>query len=199
MQDLVSLIRLLEQHAAAVQAFAALVTLGLTTILAIATVRYVKLTAESNRLAWEQLRLAQQQLGAAVEANEAPQRPFITVRQQPRPGEAAIFEAPQAEIAQFPEVQLINLGLGPALNLHYEFTQVDVEQGRPRIDLPGDVPRLAAGHVWETQLGRNSLVNRHFNFSVTYESLSHTRYETTMRIERGIILDSRFGQRPAAP
>jgi hypothetical protein len=142
----------------------------------------------------EQLSLAQRQLAAAVEANETPQRPFVTVRQQPRPSDDLIFDGPHAaQVAQFPEVHLINLGLGPALNLHYEFLQGDVGNDEPRINHPGDVPRLAAGHVWNTSLARTLLVTRNFQLSVRFESMSHTRYETTMRIERGVIVDSRFG------
>src|SRR2546426_7398577 len=80
-------VHFLDQHSLGVQAFAALITLLLTALLAWATWRYVGHTKRALRLAQGQLSLGQQQLGASIEQSEALQKPFITIKAAPRHGE----------------------------------------------------------------------------------------------------------------
>jgi hypothetical protein len=198
-EHLIWLVHLLDRHAGAAQAIAATLTFIASAVLVGITCWYVRLTSEANALTTEQLALARNQLAASIEANETPYTPYVTVRQQPRPGEDVIIDGPDAaQVAQFPEVQLINLGPGAAINVHYEFRQVDADDGIPGINHPENLPRLTAGHAWRTAVARGSLDNRNFIFSAAYESLSHRRYQTAMRLERGVILNHRYVKLPAA-
>src|SRR2546428_152985 len=119
-------VHFLDQHSLGVQAFAALITLLLTALLAWATWRYVGHTKRALRLAQGQLSLGQQQLGASIEQSEALQKPFITIKAAPRHGEEVIVERrAAAAVAQAPTVILLNLGSGPALAVSYQFQHVD--------------------------------------------------------------------------
>jgi len=153
----------LNYFAPAIQALAALVIVLLTGVLVYLTRRY-------------------------VEVSEALQKPSVMIRSEPLAYQNAVLQAPHvAQVAQLPEVRLINVGTGPALNLLYSFRHVNAQPGAPVMQPNGFVPYLTAGQEWPTQLARNSLPNRTFQFSAKYESLSGKKYETKFLIEDEII------------
>jgi hypothetical protein len=176
----------LNTFAPAILAMAAVITLLLTALLAWATWRYAGHTEQA-------LQTGREQLKAAVEQSEALQKPCVTIRSSPRQYEEAVLNAPfVAEILTL-NVELLNIGTGPALDLFYDLQQVDVEEGQIAINPKGFVPHLRSGESWATQLQRTSLTNRNLEFSARYESLSGSKYETRMRIESAIIVSSTFG------
>lgn len=137
--------------------------------------------------------MGQKQLGAAIEQSEALQKPFVTIKSAPRHAEQAIVERRAAAVAQAPTVVLLNLGPGPALNVSYQFEQVDVpDKGHP-LRHPESIPYVESRQEWTTRLPLTSLSNRTVEFSASYESLSGTKYETQMHIEDGVIVSFKFG------
>ncbi len=187
-------IHFLDQHSLGVQAFAALITLLLTALLAWATWRYVGHTKRALRLAQGQLSLGQQQLGASIEQSEALQKPFITIKAAPRHGEEVIVERrAAAAVAQAPTVILLNLGSGPALAVSYQFEQIDAPHKAEALKHPESIPYVESRQEWTTRLPLTSLSNRTVEFRANYESLSGAKYETQMRIESGVIMSFKFG------
>ena len=187
-------IRFLDQHALGIQAFATLITLMLTAVLTWATWRYAGHTKKALRLAQGQLKVGQQQVGASIEQSEALQKPFITIKAAPRHAEEVIVERRAAVVAQTPTVVLLNLGSGPALNVSYQFEEVDERKG---LKHPESVPYVEPRQEWTTRLSLASLSNRKVEFRANYESLSGTTYETKMRVESGVIVSFSFGPSPA--
>jgi hypothetical protein len=198
LQVVEAIIGFLDRHALGVQALAALITLLLTAILAWATWRYAGHTKRALRLSQGQLSLGQQQLAAAIEQSEALQKPSITIKAAPRHAEELIVERRAAAVAQTPTVVLLNLGSGPALNVSYQFDEVNPSDKAHALKHPESVPYVEPRQEWATRLSLSSLSNRTLEFRANYESLSGTEYETRMRIESGVIVSSSFG-RSSAP
>lgn len=149
--------------APAVQALMAIVIVLLTTAIACATLRYVKVS-------------------------EALQKPCVTIKSEPRDHLEAVLLAPfVAQAKQAPTVEILNIGIGPALNVQYGFLQVDAPEGAPAMHPTGFVNHLQAGQQWATHLARTSLSNRIFEFNASYESLSRKKYKTKLRVENAII------------
>jgi len=154
---------MLNHFAPAIQAVSAAVVAILTVALLVATWRY-------------------------IETSEALQKPFVTVRQEPRdPIEAALASPNVAQVAQHPQVRVLNVGTGPALQVRYRFLQIDAPPGGPVMRPEGFVDYLPPGQGWETQVARGSLVNRRFRFEVKCKSLSGKGYRTEMDIENGVV------------
>ena len=158
----------LNYFAPAIQALAASVIVLLTLAIAYATWRYVKVS-------------------------EALQKPCVTVKSEPR-GNQAVLDSPYVTQAaqQAGDVVILNVGTGPALDLHYIFRQTNVPQGGVAMHLPGFVNYLQAGQESQVPLARTSLANRDFDFEASCTSLSGKKYETKMRIENGIIKSFSF-------
>lgn len=192
-ETLEAIIHFLDQHALGVQALAALITLLLTAILAWATWRYAGHTKKALRLAQGQLALGRQELRAATEQSEALQKPFVTIKSAPRHAQENIVERRAAAVAEAPTVVLLNLGSGPALNVSYQFEQVEASDKVHPLKHPESVPYVQPHQEWTTRLPLTSLANRTVEIRANYESLSGTKYETQMRIESGVIASFSFG------
>ncbi len=128
-----------------------------------------------------------------VEVSEALQKPCVTVKSEPRDHQEAIMEAPfVAQVKQAPNVEILNIVTGPALNVQYGFVQVDAPEKGPVMHPTGFVNHLQAGQQWATQLARSSVSTRNFEFYASYESLSRKKYKTKIRIESAIIKSFEF-------
>jgi hypothetical protein len=157
-------VRCFNYFAPAIQALAAIAIVGLTAVIVYLTSRYVAVS-------------------------EALQKPKVMVRLEPRDWNDAVLLAPNvAQVSQLPVVTLINVGTGPALNLLYSFRHADAPPGGPTTSDSGFVPYLKMGGEWGTQLSRNLLPNRIFEYSAEYESLSGKRYLTRFKIENSILV-----------
>lgn len=133
---------------------------------------------------------------ASVEQSEALQKPCVTINFSPRLGEDAILEAPRVAEVMTPDVELLNIGSGPALNVSYEIKQVDVPAGGVQLRPTGFISHLRhGGESWRTPTGRNTLQGRNFEFLAEYESLSGSAYETKIRVENRILVSFHFGKR----
>lgn len=99
-----------------VQAGAAVVIGLLTFALVLVNIRYVRLT---RRIA-----------AASVEQSEALQKPCITIRVGPLDYIDAHLNSPNVAAVTSREVEILNIGSGPAIRLEYEFRHVDVSEGR---------------------------------------------------------------------
>jgi hypothetical protein len=156
--------------APAIQALAAVGIAILTFVLVYATVRY-------------------------VEVSEALQKPCVTLLAEPRGDERAIMDAPcVTQVSQKPNVEMLNVGTGPALYLRYGLRQVNSTAGGLVMHPTGFVNYLKAGQQWQSQLARSLLSNRNFDFQATYTSLSGRKYKTEVHIEDGVIKSFNFGR-----
>jgi hypothetical protein len=150
------------------------------------------LTATLIAIIWY-TRVTQQIARASVEQSEALQKPCVVIESSARTSDQAVLEAPLvSEVAQTPNVQLRNIGGGPAVKLNYELRQVQVPQGVVAVTPTGFVPYLEAGKSWTTVTARGMLTTRIFEFSANYESLSGSKYQTSVRLENGLVSSSVF-------
>jgi hypothetical protein len=159
----------LNHFAPAIQAVAAIVIVLLTLVLVRLTGRY-------------------------VQVSEALQKPCVTVKSEARLGDEVILDQPfTAQVAQTAgNVVLLNVGPGPALNLHFDFRQTNAQPGNPVTHLTGFIDYLQPGEQRQVHVARTSLPNRDFDFAATYNGLSTKKYQTTIRIEDGVIKSFTF-------
>jgi hypothetical protein len=128
-----------------------------------------------------------------IEVSEALQKPCITVASEPRDPMRAVMAAPfVAQVKQAPNVEILNVGTGPALDVNYRLLQIGPPEGSNALNVPGFVNHLQSGQAWATHLARNSLTGRIFQFIATYQGLSGKKYETSIRVEDEIIKSFKF-------
>jgi hypothetical protein len=154
----------LNHFAPAIQALTAFFILCLTLVLVFLTNRY-------------------------VQVSEALQKPCIALASGPLGGDGAVLETPfVTEVSQQEgRVVIRNVGTGPAINLRFGFRHTNAEPGAPVIHITEFVDYVQPGQQWRTQVARQSLSTRHFDFEADYESLSGKKHKTKIFIEDGRI------------
>jgi hypothetical protein len=158
----------------------------------ISVLTFLVLTATLIAVIWY-TRETQKIARASIEQSEALQKPCVVIESSPRDSDEAVLEAPLvSQVAQTPNVQLRNIGSGPAVKLNYELRQVEVPQGGVAVTPTGFVPYLEADESWTTVTPRGMLTTRIFEFSAKYESLSGSTYQTRVRLDNGLIASSTF-------
>jgi hypothetical protein len=126
---------------------------------------------------------------------EAMHAPCITFHATPRNAVEAVLEmdaARGAMILDFDDGDAMfkNIGNGPAVNISYALLPLDAGRAVPA----GYVSFLPNGARCTVPISRNTLVGRHYNCVIKYESLSQTRYETRLTI-RSLVLTPPFNWR----
>ena len=125
---------------------------------------------------------------------EAMHAPCITFHATPRDAADAILEMGDvrgAMILDFigGDAVLINIGNGPAVNISYTLTPLDFDQ---LAALTGYVSFVPRGVKCSVPISRNTLVARHYDCVIQYESLSQTPYASKLTI-RNLVLTPPFG------
>ena len=126
---------------------------------------------------------------------EAFHKPCITVATTPRESAAALLDMDDAvgtlEIPSGGDVELENIGSGPAFNLRYQLKDLD-SSGQLSSSY---VPFISTGGRSKIPIPTTTLRLQKHYLLVWYESLSGKRYETNVAIDNGTLTDFRFFSR----
>lgn len=121
-------------------------------------------------------------------AAEAMQAPCVTVRVKPHDPEDAIpGPATASQPTHAGTVILANVGVGPALDLHFNFQLGDLSERGDGKSNTKFCPFLRAGGSLETTVEKELLQSKDFRFNATYESLSRKRYLTVISIKDRVV------------
>ena len=135
---------------------------------------------------------AQEQIVVSREQLEALQKPCITLVTMPRAFDAALLDMNDAvgtmDIPFGGNVELRNIGSGPAFNVRYQLKQIESS------DSPAAcyIPYIPTGEKASIPVPTSSIRLHQHELLILYESLSGTRYETNIRIHNGTLTDARF-------
>lgn len=126
---------------------------------------------------------------------EASHKPCITVAATRRESAAALLDMDDAvgtlEIPSDGDVELENIGSGPAFNLRYQLKEHD-SSGQLSSSY---VPFISTGERSKIPIPTAQLQLQKHDLLVSYESLSGKRYETNVAIDNGTLTDFRFFSR----
>ena len=126
---------------------------------------------------------------------EALHKPCITVAATPRDSAAALLDMDDAvgtlEIPNEGNVELKNIGSGPAFNLRYQLKDFE-SSGQLSSSY---VPFISPGGRSKIPILTTTLRLQKHYLLVWYESLSGKRYETNVAIDNGTLTDFRFFSR----
>jgi hypothetical protein len=152
-------------------------------------------TLETRRIR----RTSQKQFGLSQEQVEATLRPCIALSTTARTPEEAILAMDDTDstvIVRCPEglVQIENIGVGPAINIRYEFSPTNPEGNLAHPT--GYVAGISTNGTFLIPVARALIVGHDFNCSFDYESVGHRKYRTKVTLKNLIITDMRF-ERPA--
>ena|ERR1700723_874952 len=119
---------------------------------------------------------------------EALRTPCVTFFATPRDGADAVLEmdgARGAMVLDFIEgdAVFINIGNGPALNIEYSLIPLDGSRAQP----VGYVSSIPPGVRASAPISRGAIRGHRYQCAVQYDSLSHTRYETTLVIHNLVL------------
>jgi hypothetical protein len=144
-----------------------------------------------------QLKVSQKQVEASQEQAEAMQKPCLMLSATSRPGEDAILNMGGAVggmmlLCPGGDVQLENVGSGPAVNVRYNLTPTDPASTivRPNGYLVGMLP----GEKFLTPIAREILRHNEWEVVFTYESLSGGKYRTKSIVNDLVLTDIKFGR-----
>lgn len=133
--------------------------------------------------------------GESRNQTEASKAPALSISTAPRDPNDAILETGGAVGTRIVAsaggmVQLENVGIGPAINIRYEFVPLapDVKHQGPSNYLPG----LSPGKGLPIPITTTHLSGRDWKCVITYESLSAKRYQTTVDIRNLVVVDVKF-------
>lgn len=144
---------------------------------------------------WRIRRTSQKQVGLSQDQVEASLRPCISFSTTQRDGEEAVLGMDGTDstvVVLCPEgdVQIENIGVGPAINIRYEFRSMHLEitQAHPT----GYVAGISKDGTFRIPVARALLAGHEFECCFDYESVSHRKYRTKVVIRNLIIIDMRF-------
>jgi hypothetical protein len=129
---------------------------------------------------------------ASVEQIETLQKPCVTFSMTLRDAGDAVLDMDGAvgtTIILCPEgqVQLVNTGYGPAMNIRYQFTPLNPESTRARPK--GYAMGLRQGGHFQPPVPRNIMQGNDWNCVIEYESMAGRKYRTVM-VARDLVLTS---------
>jgi len=127
---------------------------------------------------------------ASVEQGEALQEPSVVSEAFQKP--CVVIES--SEVVQTPNVQLRNIGNGPAIRLKYKLRQVELPEGCEGMTPSAFISYLQAKRSWITDTASDMLSGQIFEFSAEYESLSGSKYQTKVRVDDGRVASFIFNQ-----
>lgn len=89
-------------------------------------------------------------------------------------------------------VTLVNIGKGPALNVHYELQRLDAQEGKDSAASEDYLQVIATEGKQHTHISNSTLRSHRFRLVAKYEGLSRNRYETRMTIEGTVLTSIKF-------
>ena len=96
-------------------------------------------------------------------------------------------------IVRCPEgmVQIENIGLGPAINIRYEFRLLQPHEGA-QAHPTGYVAGIQKYGAFIIPVARTLIVGHNYECSLEYESVSHRRYRTKAILNNLVVTNLRF-------
>jgi hypothetical protein len=151
---------------------------------------------EHRREVTAQLAVSQKQVELSQEQVEATLRPCVSLSMAPREMEAAVLavnETDSTVIVRCPGglIQIENMGVGPAVNIRYEFSTVQPHESSYSHPT-GYVAGLAKEGVFLIPVSRTLLAGHDFESLIEYESVSHRKYRTRVTLNDLVITNMRF-------
>ena len=137
---------------------------------------------------------------ASQEQVEGLQKPCLTLATETRDYDDAILEMDEAVggmivAARHGNVALLNMGNGPAINVHYSFDPVNRRQGANVARPHGYLQNIPPGGEFLMPLARDVLRNLEYESVITYDSLSGRRYESRIAIKNLVLTVFYFKRR----
>jgi hypothetical protein len=147
----------------------------------------------------QQDEISQKQVKASQEQAEAMQKPCLMLSTTARPGEDAILGMGGALggmmlLCPGRDVQLQNVGSGPAINIRYSATPTNPTDSIARPN--GYLVGMRPGEAFAIPLSCEILRGHQWDVAFTYESLSGGRYQTKSIVDDLILTNIQFGRMP---
>jgi hypothetical protein len=151
---------------------------------------------------WRIRRTSQKQIALSQDQVEGTLRPCISLSTAPREFEAAILamdETDSTVIVRCPEgvVQIENIGVGPAINIRYEFRPLQPHEST-HANPKGYVAGIPKDGTSRIPVARALIVGHNYECQFEYESVSHRRYRTKVTLNNLVITNMRFEVLPEA-
>lgn len=143
-----------------------------------------------------QMAVSQKQVELSQDQVEATLRPCVSLSMTAREMEAAVLAAHGTDstvIIRCPGglVQLENMGVGPAINIRYEFSTVQPHESTYSHPT-GYVAGIPKEGVFLIPVARTLLAGHDYESLIEYESVSHRKYRTRVTLSDLVITDMRF-------
>ena len=166
---------------------------GIQILLLMGLVWYTIETRRIRRTSQKQVALSQDQVEATL-------RPCISLSTAPLEFNEAILamdETDSTVIVRCPEgvVQIENIGVGPAINIRYTFQPL-TEHESTHANPTGYVAGIPKGGDFRIPVARALIVGHNYECVFEYESVSHRKYRTTVRLNDLVITNMRFEVTP---
>jgi len=170
------------------------VNTGIQVLLLLGLVWYTVETRRIRKTSQKQFALGQDQVEATL-------RPCIALSTAARTGEDAILAVDGTDstvVVRCPEglVQIENIGVGPAINVRYEFRAINPENNLAHPT--GYVAGVSVSGTFLIPVARALIVGHDFNCVFDYESVAHRKYRTKVTLRNLVITDLRFEALPGA-
>jgi hypothetical protein len=143
-----------------------------------------------------QMAISQRQVELSQDQVEATLRPCVSLSMAPREFEDAVLamnETDSTVIVRCPEglVQIENIGLGPAVNIRYEFAPIGPHEST-HAHPTGYVAGIPKDGLSRIAVARALIVGHNYEALFEYESVSHRKYRTSVILSDLVITDMRF-------
>jgi hypothetical protein len=149
-------------------------------------------TVETRRIR----RTSQRQIALSQDQVEATLRPCVSLSKTSRSFEdvvLALNDTDSAVVVLCPEgvVQIENIGVGPAINIRYDFRPADHHEST-HANPKGYVAGISQDGNFRIPVARGLLQGHLYECVFDYESVSHRRYRTRVRLDNLVITEMRF-------
>jgi hypothetical protein len=153
-------------------------------------------TLETRRIR----RISQKQVALSQDQVEATLRPCVSLSTTAREFDDAILamnETDSTVVIRCPEgvVQIENIGVGPAINIRYEFQPLQPHEST-HAHPTGYVAGIPKGGEFRIPVTRTLLAGHDYECSFEYESVSHRKYRTKVILNDLVITNMRFEVSP---
>jgi len=143
-----------------------------------------------------QMAVSQRQVELSQDQVEATLRPCVSLSMAAREFDDAILAVDETDstvVVRCPEglVQIENMGVGPAINIRYEFRPMQPHESTYPHPT-GYVAGIAKDGAFLIPVARALIVGHDYESSFEYESVSHRRYRTKVTLKDLVITDMRF-------
>ena len=143
-----------------------------------------------------QMVVSQRQVELSQDQVEATLRPCVSLSMALRDFDATVLamdETDSTVVVRCPEglVQIENIGLGPAVNIRYEFRPIGPHEST-HAHPTGYVAGISKDGASRIAVARALIEGHDYESLFEYESVSHRKYRTSVTLRNLVITDMRF-------